>query len=132
MFTFCNQDPQAIIFMFPLPLTLLLFFLLIQLEFHKQLLLLFSGLVVSNFCDPINCNKPGFPVLHYLLSLLKFMSTESGMPSNHLIFCCNCYSSPSIPFSFRLNQTTTKPNLCPTAPTYGPEHSWRKIYLHAD
>ena len=35
--------------------------------------------------DPMNCSIPGFPVLHYLLNLLKFMSVESIMPSNHLI-----------------------------------------------
>ena len=37
---------------------------------------------------------PGSSVLHYLPSLLKFMSIESVMLSNHLIFCC--------PFSFYL------------------------------
>ena len=30
---------------------------------------------------------PGSPVLHYLLELLKFMSIESMMLSNHLIIC---------------------------------------------
>ena len=35
--------------------------------------------------DPMNCSIPGFPVLHYLLNLLKLMSVESIMPSNHLI-----------------------------------------------
>ena len=35
--------------------------------------------------DPMNCSTPGFPVLHYLLKLLKLMSVESVMPSNHLI-----------------------------------------------
>ena len=39
-------------------------------------------------CDPMNCSTPGFPVLHHLLKLLKLMSTESVMPSNHLILCC--------------------------------------------
>ena len=34
-------------------------------------------------CDPMDCSLPGFPV-HYLL---KLMSIESGMPSNHLILC---------------------------------------------
>ena len=31
--------------------------------------------------------QPGFPVLHYLQNLLKFMSIESVMPSNRLIPC---------------------------------------------
>ena len=34
-------------------------------------------------CNPINCSMPGFPSLS--LSLLKLMSIESMMPSNHLI-----------------------------------------------
>ena len=38
-------------------------------------------------CDSVNCSTPGFPILHYLLSLLKLMSIESVMPSNHLILC---------------------------------------------
>jgi len=33
----------------------------------------------------MDCSTPGFLVLHYLLSLLKLMSIESVMPSNHLI-----------------------------------------------
>ena len=39
-------------------------------------------------CDPMDCTMPGFPVLHISRSLLKFISTESVMPSNYLIFCC--------------------------------------------
>ena len=35
----------------------------------------------------MNCSMPGFPVLHYLPNLLKLMSIESVMPSNHLILC---------------------------------------------
>ena len=47
--------------------------------------------------DPMNCSAPGFPGLHYAhqdslaftmsWSLLKLMSIEWGMPSNHLILC---------------------------------------------
>ena len=36
----------------------------------------------------MDCSTPGFPVLHHLWSLLKLMSIESVMPSNHLILCC--------------------------------------------
>ena len=37
-------------------------------------------------CNPVNCGIPGFPVLHYMSrSLLKLMSIESVMPSNHVI-----------------------------------------------
>ena len=44
-------------------------------------------------CDPKDCNTPGFPVLHWLQSLLKFMSIELMMPSNHFILCCPLLSS---------------------------------------
>ena len=33
------------------------------------------------------CSTPGFPVHRYFRSLLKLMSIESVMPSNHLILC---------------------------------------------
>ena len=39
-------------------------------------------------CNPMNSSMPGFPVLHYLLELLKLMSIESVMSFNHLILCC--------------------------------------------
>ena len=39
-------------------------------------------------CDPMDCSTPGFPVHDQLWSLLKLMSMESVMPSNHLILCC--------------------------------------------
>ena len=45
---------------------------------------------------PMDCCTPGSPVLHYLLSLLKLMSTESVMPSNHLILCRSLLLPPSI------------------------------------
>ena len=38
-------------------------------------------------CNPMDCSTPGFPVLHYLLDLIKLMSIELVMPSNHLILC---------------------------------------------
>ena len=44
----------------------------------------------------MNGSTPGFPVLHYLQSLLKLMSTESMMPSNHLILCRPLLLLPSI------------------------------------
>ena len=54
----------------------------------------FSSVTQScpTLCNPMNRSTPGFPVLHYLQSLLKFMSMESVMPSNHLIL-----SPPSPP-----------------------------------
>ena len=35
----------------------------------------------------MDCSTPGFSLLHHLPSLLKFMSIESVMLSNHLILC---------------------------------------------
>ena len=40
-------------------------------------------------CDPMDYSMPGFPILHSLPRiLLKLMSTDSVMPSNHLVLCC--------------------------------------------
>ena len=38
-------------------------------------------------CDSMDCSTPGFPVLTISCNLLKLMSIESVMPSNHLILC---------------------------------------------
>ena len=50
----------------------------------------------------MDCNLPGFPVLHYPQNLLKFMSIELVMPSNHLILCCLLLLRPSIFPSIRI------------------------------
>ena len=47
-------------------------------------------------CYPMDCSTPGFPVLHYLPQFAKLMSTESLMPSKHLILCCPLLLLPSI------------------------------------
>ena len=46
--------------------------------------------------DPMNCSTPGFPVHHQLPELLKLMSIELLMPSNHLILCRPLLLLPSI------------------------------------
>ena len=46
------------------------------------------------FCNPMDCSTPGFPVLHYLPEFAGFMSTESVMPSNHLILLAPFSSCP--------------------------------------
>ena len=38
-------------------------------------------------CNSMDCNPPGSSVLHYILRLLKFMSIELMILSNHLILC---------------------------------------------
>ena len=45
----------------------------------------------------MDCSMPGFSVLHYLPELLKLMSTESVMLSNHLI---QCHPYPLLPLIF--------------------------------
>ena len=50
----------------------------------------------------MDCSTPGFPVLHYLPSLLKLMSTESVMPSNHLTLCFPLLLLPSVFPSIRV------------------------------
>ena len=44
---------------------------------------------------PTNCSKLGFPVHHHSRSLLKLMSIQSVMPSNHFILCCPLRLLPS-------------------------------------
>ena len=54
-------------------------------------------------CDPMDCSTPGFSVLFTISwSLLKFMSIESMMPSNHLILCRPLLLLPSIFPSIRV------------------------------
>ena len=47
-------------------------------------------------CNPKDCRTPGFLVLHHLSGLLRPMSIESLMPSNHLTLCCPLLLLPSI------------------------------------
>ena len=53
-------------------------------------------------CDPMDCSTSGFPVHHNSWSLLKLMSIELVMPSNHLILCCLLLLLPSIFPSIRV------------------------------
>ena len=50
----------------------------------------------------MNCSMPGFPVHQNSQSLLKLMSIESLMPSNHLILYCPLLLPPSIFPSIRV------------------------------
>ena len=45
---------------------------------------------------------PGFPVLHISWRMLRFMSIELVMLSNHVIFCCPLLLLPSIFPSIRV------------------------------
>ena len=50
----------------------------------------------------MDCSTPGLPVHHQSRNLLKFMSIESVMPSNHLILCRPLLFLPSIFPSIRV------------------------------
>ena len=50
----------------------------------------------------MDCRMPDSPVLHCLWSLLKFLSIESAMLSNHLILCCPLFLLLSIFPSIRV------------------------------
>ena len=52
--------------------------------------------------DPMDCNTPDFLSITNSRSLLKLMSIESVMPSNHLILCCPLLLLPSIFPSIRV------------------------------
>ena len=64
----------------------------------------FSSVAQScqTLCDPMDCSTPGFPVHHQLQCLLKLMSIELVMPSNHLILCCPLLLQTSIFPSIRV------------------------------
>ena len=58
----------------------------------------FSSVAQScpTLCDPMNHSTPGLPVHHQLPESTHPMSTESVMPSNHLILYCPLLLLPSI------------------------------------
>ena len=53
-------------------------------------------------CDPMVCSMPAFLSITDYQSLLKLMSTESVMSSNHLILCHPILLLPSIFPSIRV------------------------------
>ena len=65
---------------------------------NLEKLVQFSSVAQScpTLSDTMDCSTPGSPVHHNSWSLLKLMSIESVMPSNHLILCCPLLLLPSI------------------------------------
>ena len=53
-------------------------------------------------CDPMDCSTQASLSITNSQSLLKFMSIESVMQSNHLILCCTLLLPPSIFPSIRV------------------------------
>ena len=72
----------------------------------------FSSVAQSclTLCDPMNRSTPGLHVHLQLQSLLKLMSIEAVMPSNHLILCRPLLLLPSIFPSIRV--FSNEPALC--------------------
>ena len=56
----------------------------------------------TTLCNPMNCSTPGLPSITNSQSLLKLMSIELVMPSNHLILCPPLLLLPSIFPSIRV------------------------------
>ena len=61
-----------------------------------------SVLIMLDSLPPHGLQLAKLPALHYPLSLLKLMSIESVMPSNHLILCRPLLLPPSIFPSIRV------------------------------
>ena len=61
----------------------------IKIQGYSSLLYISSVQSLSRvrLCDPMDCSTPGLPVITNSQSLLKLMSIELVMPSNHLILC---------------------------------------------
>ena len=71
----------------------------------------------STLCNPMDCSTLGFPVhLSSSQSLLKLLSTELVMPSNHLILCRPLLLLPSIFPSIRVFSNESA--LCMRWPKY--------------
>ena len=62
-------------------------------------------------CDPMDCSTPGSPSINNSQSLLKLMSVESVMPSNHLILCRPLLLPPSIFPSIRVFSNESVPRI---------------------
>ena len=78
----------------------------------------FSSVTQSylTLCDPMDCSMPGFLSVTNSWSLLKLMSIESGMPSNHLILYHPLLVLPSIFPSIRVFSNESA--LCTRWPKY--------------
>ena len=58
--------------------------------------------LLLTLCNPVHCSIPGLPSFTISRSLLKLMSIQSVMPSNHLILCHPLLLLPSIFPSIRV------------------------------
>ena len=65
------------------------------------MLLLFVPKSCLTLCDPMDCNMPGFPVLHHLPEFAQTHVHRVSDPSNHIILC-RPLLLPPIPPSIRV------------------------------
>ena len=65
-------------------------------HFSLNFPLVVQSLSCGWLCNPMDCITPGFCPSPFLMSLLKLMSIESVMPSNHLILCHPLLLLPSV------------------------------------
>ena len=72
--------------------------------FRYQYQYQFSHQSCPTLCDSMDRSTPGLPVVANSPSILKLMSIESVMPSNHLILCRPLLLLPSIFPSIRVFQ----------------------------
>ena len=91
---------------------------------------------VSQLCptirNPMNCSMPDQTSLSFTISwsLLKLMSIEWMMPSNHLILCCPLLLLPSIFHSIKV--ISNELALCIRWPKYwsfniSPSNEWSRL-----
>ena len=70
----------------------------------------------TTLCDPMDCNMPGSPVLHYLTEFAQTHVHQVGDASNHLILCHPLLFPPSIFPSIRVSSNESV--LCIRWPKY--------------
>ena len=74
----------------------------LQLKFNGDGCCCSASQVCPDLCDPMDCSRPDFPVLHHLPEFVQTMSIELVMPSSHLILCHSLLLLPSIFPSIRV------------------------------
>ena len=82
----------------------------------REFKMLFSHSVVYNFANPWTTARQASLSFTISQSLLKLMSIESVMPSNHLVLFCPLLFAPSVFFSIRV--FSNKSPLCIRWPKY--------------
>ena len=77
-------------------------------------------------CDPMDCSTPGLLSITNSRSLLKLMTIESVMPSNHFILCRPLLLPPSIFPSIKVSSNESVLHIrCPKDWASGRMHWWK-------